>query len=179
MKKLLVVVDYQNDFVTGALASEAAARLEQGIADKVQRHLAEGGVVLFTRDTHGEDYLSSREGQYLPVPHCIRGTDGWHLYGALSMYEDGVRDGVAFVDKPTFGSAALPGAVLALCGGEPESIEVCGVVTDICVISNAILLHSFFLNAPVTVHGSLCAAASEENHRRALAVLQGMGYRVV
>lgn len=178
MKKLLVVVDYQNDFVTGALASEAAARLEGAIADKVQRHLAEGGAVLFTRDTHQEDYEESREGKFLPVPHCIQGTDGWHLYGALRKYEEEVRDRVGFVDKPTFGSAALPGAVLTLCGGEPESIEMCGVVTNICVISNAVILHSWFLNAPVTVHGSLCAAASQEDHDRALDVLRGMGYGV-
>lgn len=177
-KKLLVVVDYQNDFVTGALANEAAACLEEGIAAKVQQHLSEGGAVLFTRDTHEEDYAETREGRFLPVPHCIQGTDGWHLYGSLRMYEDAVRDGVGFVDKPVFGSAALPGAVLTLCGGEPASIEVCGVVTDICVIRNAIILHSWFVNAPVTVHGSLCAAASEENHLRALEVLKGMGYLV-
>ena len=84
-----------------------------------------------------------------------------------------IRDSpnVMVVDKPTFGSAALPGQVLTLCGGAPDEIALCGVVTDICVLSNAIVLHSHFLNAPVTIHRSLCAAATEENHERALAVL--------
>lgn len=177
-KKLLVVVDYQTDFVTGALANPAAEALEEGIAQAVRRHLEADGAVLFTKDTHPAEYLETREGKFLPVPHCLKGTDGWRLFGSLSEYEEGVRDRVAVVEKPTFGSAALPGAVLTLCGGEPESIEICGVVTDICVISNAVLLHSCFLNAPVTVHGSLCAAMTPENHQRALDVLAGMGYGI-
>ncbi len=178
MKKLLVVVDYQNDFVTGALANPAAARLEHALAARVERHLAQDGAVLFTLDTHGSDYLDTREGTFLPVPHCLRGTDGWMLYGALREYQKGVRDNVAFLEKSTFGSAALPGAVLALCGGEPLSIEICGVVTDICVVSNAIVLHSFFLNAPVTILRDLCAAATPEGHQRALDLLAGMGYGI-
>lgn len=179
MKKLLVVVDYQNDFVTGALENPAARKLEDGIAAKVTEYEQSGGYVLFTRDTHPENYLQTREGMFLPVPHCVRGTDGWHLYGKLAAYENGVHPNVMVVDKPTFGSAALPGQVLTLCGGAPDEIALCGVVTDICVLSNAIVLHSHFLNAPVTIHRSLCAAATEENHERALSVLAGMGYDIV
>ena len=111
-----MVVDYQNDFVTGALANPAAQALEQGIVQKVQAVLAVGGRVLFTRDTHGEDYLSTREGRFLPVPHCVRGTQGWQLYGALHAYEQAApQEGVAFLDKPTFGAEGLPAAVKALC----------------------------------------------------------------
>ena len=178
MKKLLVVVDYQTDFVTGALKNPAAAALEEAIADKVERHLAEDGAVIFTLDTHPENYLETREGRFLPAPHCIRGTDGWMLYGRLREYQDVVRDNVYFVEKPTSGAAALPGAALAACGGEPASIELCGVVTNICVLSNAVLLHSHFLNCPITVHGELCAAADEEAHKAALGLLAGLGIGV-
>ena len=117
MRELLVVIDYQNDFVTGALGNPAAAALEQGIAARVAAQLERGGRVLFTRDTHGTDYLNTREGRFLPVAHCIKGSQGWGLYGSLSQYETGVRDGVSIVDKPTFGCAALPAEAEALCGG--------------------------------------------------------------
>lgn len=179
MKELLVVIDYQVDFVTGALGNPAAAALEEGIAARVSQQLEKGGCVLFTRDTHGADYLQTREGRFLPVPHCIKGSEGWALYGALAQYETGVRDHVMIVDKPTFGCAALPAQAAALCGGAPDSIEICGVVTDICVVSNAILLHSAFLNARVAVRKDLCAAATPEGHARALALLAGMGYEIV
>ena len=170
MRELLVVIDYQNDFVTGALGNPAAAALEPGIAARVAAQLERGGRVLFTRDTHGTDYLNTREGRFLPVAHCIKGSQGWGLYGSLSQYETGVRDGVSIVDKPTFGCAALPAEAEALCGGAPDSIEICGVVTDICVVSNAVLLHSAFLNARVAVL---------KGHARALALLAGMGYEIV
>ena len=179
MRELLVVIDYQNDFVTGALGNPAAAALEPGIAARVAAQLERGGRVLFTRDTHGTDYLNTREGRFLPVAHCIKGSQGWGLYGSLSQYETGVRDGVSIVDKPTFGCAALPAEAEALCGGAPDSIEICGVVTDICVVSNAVLLHSAFLNARVAVLKDLCAAATPEGHARALALLAGMGYEIV
>ena len=178
-KKLLVVVDYQNDFVTGSLGNPAAVALESGIAAQVQKTLADDGYVLFTRDTHHADYLQSREGTFLPVPHCEKGSEGWHLYGSLAQYEESENEHIAFVDKPTFGSAALPAEAQALCGGAPESIELCGVVTDICVVSNAIVLHTHFLNASVTVHSSLCAAVTDAGHHRALDLLAGMGYRIV
>ena len=129
MRELLVVIDYQNDFVTGALGNPAAAALEPGIAARVAAQLERGGRVLFTRDTHGTDYLNTREGRFLPVAHCIKGSQGWGLYGSLSQYETGVRDGVSIVDKPTFGCAALPAEAEALCGGAPDSIgdgHLCG-----------------------------------------------------
>ncbi len=102
------------------------------------------------------------------------------FYGALHAYEQAApQAGVAFLDKPTFGAEGLPAAVKALCGGEPDMIEVCGVVTDICVVSNCIVLHTAFLNAQVRVCAGLCAAGTPEGHRRALEVLAGMGYEVV
>lgn len=178
-KNILIVIDYQTDFVTGALANSAAAELEDGIQAKVRSYLEAGKPVIFTKDTHLDDYLETREGRFLPVPHCIRGSEGWGLYGGLAEYEQGVTDGVMIVEKATFGSPALPAAVRLLCGGEPERVELCGVVTDICVVSNAILLHSEFLRAEIAVDGSLCAAMTKENHDRALALLAGMGYSVL
>ena len=178
-KNILIVVDYQNDFVSGALANTAAAALEQGLALRIAQQLESGGKVLFTKDTHEPDYLDTREGQFLPVPHCIKGTNGWQLYGALHIYDTGAHENVALMEKPTFGAAQLPAAVQALCGGEPQHIELCGVVTDICVVSNAIVLHTAFLQAHIAVNSSLCAAATPEGHRRALDLLAGMGYEIV
>lgn len=179
MSKLLIVVDYQNDFVAGALGFEAARALEDPIADMVKQVLAEGGRVLFTRDTHQPDYLNTREGKFLPVPHCIKGTDGWHLYGRLAAYESITLPGITILDKPTFGSAQIAPASRTLCGGDPEEILICGVVTNICVVSNAIVLHSAFLNADVTVRADLCAAGDPADHENALHLLKGMGYHIV
>lgn len=177
MNKLLVVVDYQQDFVSGALGFAGAQALEQPILCRVQKTLAEGGKVLFTRDTHTADYLSTREGAFLPVPHCIEGTPGWHLEGELAAYEQGVP-GTALLDKPTFGAANIADAVRELCGGEPDEIELCGVVTSICVVSNAVLLHSSFLNARITLLASLSAAPDPADQAAAERLLRGMGYGI-
>ena len=97
------------------------------------------------------------------MPHCVRGTQGWQLYGALHAYEQAApQESVAFLDKPTFGAEGLPAAVKALCGGEPDMVEVCGVVTDICVVSNCIVLHTAFLNA----QAAACAPAFAPLERR-------------
>lgn len=178
MSKLLCVVDYQVDFVSGALGFEAARALEAPLARRVKQALDDGWQVLFTRDTHSENYLTSREGRFLPLPHCLKNSDGWHLYGQLAEYERTPLANVAFLDKPTFGAEGLPAAVRALCGGEPDEIEVCGVVTSICVVSNAILLHSAFLNADITIRADLCAAGDPTDHENALRLLKGMGYNI-
>ena len=119
MANLLVVVDYQNDFVSGALGFGAAQALEGPIAARVEQALAGDWRVIFTRDTHGPDYLNTREGRFLPVPHCLRGSGGWHLYGSLAAYEASSDPRVAFVDKPTFGSAGGCGAAPAPGGAAP------------------------------------------------------------
>ena len=179
MSKLLVVIDYQTDFVSGALGFEQARNLESPLFERVQTALACGWKVLFTRDTHCSDYLNSREGKFLPVPHCLKDSEGWHLYGKLTQFEQTANLNIAFLDKPTFGSADLGQAVQTLCGGAPEEIEVCGVVTNICVISNAIVLHSTFLDSSIAVNGSLCAAPNPDDHENALRLLAGMGYPIL
>lgn len=179
MKKLLVVVDYQKDFVNGALGFAQAETLEEPIAKQVQQALADGWQVLFTFDTHDSQYLSSREGQFLPIPHCIKNTEGWNLYGSLQQYQSNPPQGVHLLEKPTFGCAALPEKVRQLFHGEPEEIALCGIVTNICVVSNAILLHSNFLSSKISVLGNLCAAPNPVDHENTLSLLKGMGYNIV
>ncbi|MEG1932641.1 MAG: isochorismatase family cysteine hydrolase [Pygmaiobacter sp.] len=173
MKKILVVIDYQNDFVGGALGFPAAQQLEDGITALVEAALAEGTPVLFTRDTHASNYLDTREGKFLPVPHCIKNTEGWHLYGKLRAYEDHIS--TSLLDKPGFGSAGLPYAIQQLFGGdEPDEVTICGVVTNICVLCNAVILQTAFRNANIVIKKDLCAAV-EDAHEQALAVMAGLG----
>ncbi len=178
MKQLLVVVDYQNDFVTGALGFAAAEKLETGIAAAVAETLQSDGCVLFTRDTHKEGYLETREGKFLPVPHCVKGTFGHQLFGSLHQYETEPRPGVTIVDKTTFGCPLLAEEAKKLCGGVPAGITLCGVVTNICVLSNAVILQSAFEEVPIRVYQNLTAAAPGA-HEEALRMLQGLGIKLV
>lgn len=177
MKKVLVVIDYQNDFISGALANPAAQPLAKGIEALCEQTLSNNGYILFTRDTHFDDYLQTREGTHLPVPHCIKNTHGWQLADELLPFL--TRENVVAVDKPTFGYDKIAQNVLNLCGEEPAEIHICGVVTDICVISNAILLHSAFLNAKCILHQSLCAAVTAQGHQNAIDILKGQGWNIV
>lgn len=179
MKKLLVVVDYQNDFVDGALGFDGAEKLEPGIYAAVQATLAEGGSVLFTRDTHAQDYLDTREGKHLPIPHCVKGTQGHALYGRLHEYEATPHPHTFMLDKLTFGSPDIAQRAEELCGGAPDEIALCGLVTDICVLANAIVLHSFFPLARVQVLQDLCGSGNQQAADNALGLLRGMGVEVV
>lgn len=179
MKKLLCVVDYQQDFVNGALGFAGAERLEPGILKAVEQRLEEGGWVVFTRDTHEEDYLATREGRYLPIPHCVNGSHGHQLYGRLHQYEAlPLRPHTAIINKPVFGSLELISEVERLCGGPPDLIELCGLVTDICVIANAILLHTSFPKATIRVLEPLCGSGNSEGAAAALKVLAGLGIEI-
>lgn len=179
MKKLLVVIDYQNDFVDGALGFAGAEKLEPGICDAVQSTLAEGGYVLFTRDTHQPDYLNTREGKHLPVPHCVKGTPGHQLYGRLHRYETDPQPRTLLLDKLTFGSPDIGQRAVELCGGPPDEVSVCGVVTDICVISNTLALHAWLPMAHVRVLGPLCGSGNAPAAQKALDLLGGMGIEVI
>ncbi|MDL2327037.1 cysteine hydrolase [Ruminococcaceae bacterium OttesenSCG-928-A11] len=175
MKKLLVVIDYQNDFVSGALGFEGAEKLEPGIIAAVEATVAAGGKVLITRDTHEKDYLETREGRFLPVPHCVRGTAGHQLYGGLHRYEQASMPGTMVIDKATFGSQTIAEAARALCGGDPDEITVCGVATDICVVTNTLILHTAFLGTAIRVDRALCGSGNKAGEAAALALLEGMG----
>ena len=159
MKKLLVVVDMQNDFIGGPLGTKEAETVVPAVAARIKRAKADGDEILFTRDTHGEDYLAGAEGKKLPVAHCLRGTYGWQIDGRLDAA------GAKILDKPAFGSVALGEYVRS--GGYGE-IELVGVCTDICVISNALLVKAFSPETRVAVRRDCCAGVTPESHENAL-----------
>ena len=163
----LFVIDYQNDFVDGALGFPGAERLDAGIAARIREYGP--GRVWYTQDTHFENYLETREGRALPVPHCIRGTEGWEIVPQLREY----AAGFAPVDKPTFGSTALAQMLSAINQGTPvEKITLVGLCTDICVISNALLLKACLPETDIIVDASCCAGVTPESHKNALAAMK-------
>lgn len=159
MKKILVVVDYQNDFVNGALGSESAELIEDAICEKIRSY--SDSEVVYTLDTHGSDYLDTHEGKNLPVPHCIKGTEGHKLYGKTA----GLLKGKRCFEKPSFGSLEL---CEYLKKGGYDVVEICGLVTDICVLSNAVMARAALPEAEIIVDSSCTASASEQNKENAL-----------
>ena len=167
MKKILVVIDMQKDFVDGALGSKEAAAIVPAAVKKIRGF---DGAVFATLDTHFDDYMETAEGQKLPVPHCIRGTDGWKLNGAvLAALEE---KGYTAVEKNTFGSVRLPALVEAAAAGEAFSLTLIGLCTDICVVSNALLLKAHFPEAPIAVDAACCAGVTPEKHLAALETMR-------
>lgn len=178
MKRLLIVVDYQVDFVTGALANADAAKLEPFLKKAVDTFLSQDDFVLFTLDTHPNTYLQTREGQFLPIPHCISGSFGHHLYGSLAFYETFSHTHLQLFEKNLFASFGLISTIQTLCTDIPDEIILCGVATDICVIANSILVHSAFPETPISIYSDLCAGTSLEKHKQTLSILNGMGYAI-
>ena len=174
MKKLLFVIDYQVDFVSGALGFPGAERLDAGIAEKIRAYGSES--VYFTRDTHTPKYLSTQEGRNLPVPHCLRDSEGWRVYGETAKALEEVR--AVGIDKVSFGMS--PEQLLALPAPEEvESVELVGLVSNICVLSNAVLLKSRYPEAKVIVDGSLTASFDPALNDAALKVLRGIQVEVL
>lgn len=172
----LIVVDMQKDFVTGALGSPAAAAIVPAVTEKVKSF---PGTVLFTKDTHGADYLETREGKNLPVPHCIKGTDGWELIPALAALPQAKEETHIF-EKGSFGSPELALWLLAEHKAHPvSSITLIGVCTDICVVSNALLIKAFLPEVPVTVEASCCAGVTREKHEAALETMKSCQIAVI
>ncbi len=171
--KALVVVDYQRDFVCGALGFAGAEELEPVIIKKIADCRKDGGQVIFTLDTHGKDYPDTAEGKKLPIPHCIEGTDGHRLYGAV---ENAVESGDILIKKPAFGSLEL--CDLLKRGGFDE-VDLCGLVTDICVISNAVLAKAALPESRVIVDSNACLCADRAAHERALEVMRGLQIDVI
>ena len=161
--KALVVVDMQKDFVDGVLGTRQAVAIVPDVKKKIKQYRRTGDPVIFTRDTHGDDYLDTQEGRKLPVPHCIKGTPGWEIYHGLNV------SGSPVIDKPSFGSYELVEKLLELHEkAELESVELVGLCTDICVISNAMLIKARFPEIPVIVDASCCAGVMPETHDTAL-----------
>jgi len=173
MKRVLVVVDFQNDFVDGALGFEQAKNLEHKIVAKIGECRASGHDVVFTFDTHASDYLSTQEGQNLPIAHCIKGTAGWNLFGEVARQ---ILDADKRFEKTTFGSVELA-QYLAASGY--DSVLFVGVVTNICVIANALLAKTFLPEARILVDASCTASFDASLHQAALDVMQGLQIKVV
>lgn len=163
MKQFLIVVDMQKDFVDGALGTPEAVRIVPRVAEKIRQF---PGEIFVTMDTHGPDYLESSEGKKLPVPHCIRETAGWQLDQTVAQALAGRNCTV--VEKPTFGSTELPKRIAQAAGKEPFTLELIGLCTDICVVSNALLLKASFPEVPISVDASCCAGVSPKTHQAAL-----------
>lgn len=170
MQKVLIVVDMQNDFIDGALGTKEA----EAIVPKVERKIREfEGAVLFTRDTHEADYLETQEGRNLPVPHCIRGSEGWQIRPEL----EALRRTEA-IDKPTFGSETLGALLKSMNEENPiESVTFIGLCTDICVISNAMIAKAVLPEVPVIVDAACCAGVTPQSHQTALRAMEACQIR--
>lgn len=165
MNNILVVVDMQNDFIDGALGTKEAVAIVPRVAEKVELF---AGKVIFTRDTHFEDYMETQEGKNLPVIHCVKDTDGWQIREELTK-----KNVDMICDKPTFGSRELGEYLIGLNEKEEiDSITFIGLCTDICVISNVMLVKAFLPDVPVIVDASCCAGVTPESHKNALAAMK-------
>jgi len=165
MQNILIVVDMQNDFIDGALGTAEALAIVPAVAEKIRGWK---GRVLFTRDTHEQNYLDTQEGKNLPVPHCIRGTKGWQICPTLAPLVDEMP-----IDKPTFGSVELARLLAEAHKTDPiERVTLVGLCTDICVISNALLVKAALPEVPVTVDSRCCAGVTPESHNTALQAMK-------
>ena len=169
-KKLLVVVDMQNDFIGGALGTQEAQSILPAVRARIADARKEGEEVAFTRDTHGEEYLSTQEGKNLPVPHCIAGTAGHEIAAGLCLAGERV------FDKPAFGSIELAAHVKERGFA---AVELVGVCTDICVISNALLIKAFCPEAEVCVRAGCCAGVTPQSHQTALAAMRACQVKIL
>ena len=166
MKNVLIVVDMQVDFVTGALGSDAARAIVPRVSAKISEYKKRGDLIIFTRDTHRKDYLQTQEGKNLPVEHCILGTEGWKIYGEL---DTGCK-GHYYATKNTFGW--LNWGEFIKNNNVIENIELSGLCTDVCVVSNALILKAMYPENKITVDAQCCAGVTEESHRAALLTMK-------
>jgi nicotinamidase-related amidase len=184
MRKVLIVVDMQNDFVTGVLGSNEAVKILPNVKKKIEQYMASGDEIIYTRDTHFDSYLDTNEGKHLPVKHCIKDTDGWQIVSDID------NSNYKHVDKHTFGysdwNRVLTEIQFENTNGDvdfidicPEEIEIIGVCTDICVVSNALILKALCPEAELTVDASCCAGVTPESHRAALETMKSCQINVV
>ena len=170
--KILIVIDMQNDFLQGALRNEEAIKIIPAVIQRIKEYQAENKLIIATRDTHEKDYLSTQEGKNLPVTHCVKNTEGWQICNELKPYAKTV------IDKPTFGSLELP-KLLKFFNKPIEKIELCGLCTDICVISNAMILKAAFLETPIAIHSTCCAGVRNESHQTALNAMKAVQIEII
>ena len=172
MRKLLIVIDYQNDFVDGSLGFEKAKEIEEKIVNKIKEYQKNNDEIIFTLDTHYENYMGTKEGENLPVPHCIKGTKGHELYGKVKD----LSINHLLIEKETFGSKDL---VKFLENKEYTSIELIGVVTNICVISNAVIVKAMQPNTEIIIDASCSASNDEVLEQKALDILKNLHIKVI
>lgn len=166
MRKTLIVVDMQNDFIDGALGTKEAQGIVENVKKKIEKYQKSGEQIIFTRDTHTENYLETSEGKNLPVEHCMEGTSGWQIRDGLEV------EGAQYVNKPTFGYTQWNKFNF-------ENIELVGLCTDICVISNAMILKAMFPEIDITVDASCCAGVTPESHKNALEAMKMCQIKVI
>ena len=164
MKRLLIVVDYQNDFVDGALGSEQAQAMIPNLVNKLKN--TQSDLLLFTKDTHKDNYLETAEGKQLPIPHCIKNTAGWEIAPEIQPFTK--KDNI--IEKSAFGSTRLPSLLKKY-----DEVELCGLCTDICVISNALLIKAFYPDKTIIIDSKCCAGSTAEAHEAALLVMKNCG----
>ncbi len=167
MKKILIVVDMQNDFVDGALGSHEAVKIVPLVCEKIKNF---DGDIIVTFDTHHENYIETQEGKKLPVVHCVKGTNGWELNKEVLSALDGKS--YLKIEKPTFGSVELPKIIEGIVGDNGFEIELIGLCTDICVVSNALLLKANFPEVNISVDSSCCAGVTVDSHNAALITMK-------
>ena len=168
MKKVLAVIDMQNDFIDGALGTKEAQQIVGNVLSKIKSY--QGETIFATRDTHGENYLETSEGRHLPVPHCIKGSKGWEIREEIARALE--EAGAEVIDKPTFGSETLAERLYELSKEEELEIELAGLCTDICVVSNALLLKAKLPEAVIRIDASCCAGVTPESHKAALLTMK-------
>ena len=173
LKSALIVVDWQKDFITGSLGFKGAEALDDVIAAKIRKYRKEGADIIFTFDTHQKDYLNTREGRDLPVAHCIKGTSGHELYGKVGEEKE-EKDTV--LEKPTFGSLELASV---LQKRKYEKIELCGLVSNICVLSNAVIAKAALPEAEIIIDKKATSSADNKLNDAALSVLKGLFIKII
>lgn len=159
MKNTLIVIDMQNDFIDGSLGTKEAVAIVENVKAKIAKYQAAGDEIIFTRDTHQSNYLETNEGKHLPVEHCIEGTKGWHIADGLEV------PGAKYIDKPSFGYMDWKSYNL-------ENVEIVGLCTDICVVSNALIIKAAYPEINVKVDSSCCAGVTIESHEAALTTMR-------
>ena len=172
MRKILVVIDMQNDFIDAALGTKEAEAIVGNVKEKIRSYEPEN--IYATMDTHGENYLETQEGKYLPVVHCVKGTDGWKIRPDIAELLTEAK----IFEKPTFGSTALAADLRALSEEEDIEIELIGLCTDICVVSNALLLKASMPEVGISVDASCCAGVTPEKHLAALETMRSCQIQV-
>ena len=173
MRQILITIDMQNDFIDAALGTPEALAIVEAVKEKIRSYPTED--VIATMDTHGENYMETQEGKYLPVPHCIKGSDGWQIRPEIAELLAGAK----IYEKPTFGSIAMAADLKEIAGKEEIELELIGLCTDICVVSNALLLKAMMPEVKISVDASCCAGVTVEKHLAALETMRSCQIQVV